>query len=126
MIALEWTYERLSRMQATMNSEDKAKGTGLFFCEVFVVAEVVAEVTTSKVLHGKIKMLSVLEGVDGVNYEGIGHFIEEEFFVDDGIYAFLHDDSKMIGKLLGFRYLFHCVYLLGLLVLDFPDTAKPP
>lgn len=53
------------------------KVTGLFFGEVFVVAEVVPEVTSPEVLHGEVEMFPVLEGVNSVDNEGIGHFIQE-------------------------------------------------
>jgi hypothetical protein len=57
-------------------------------------------------------MFSVLEGVDGVDNEGVGHFVKEKFLIYDGINAFLHNDSKMKTQLLGLGYLFHREYLL--------------
>lgn len=111
-------------MHATMNSENEGKGTGLFFVEVFVVAKMVPEVSASEILHCEVEMFPVLKGVDRIDNEGIGHFIEEDFFVDNWVDAFLHDDSKMRGNLLGFGYLFHGVYLLRLFVLNFPDAAE--
>jgi hypothetical protein len=57
-------------------------------------------------------MFSVLEGVDGIDNEGVRHFVEEKFLIDDGINAFLHNDSKMKTQLLRLGYLFHREYLL--------------
>ena len=55
----------------------------MLFGEIFVVAEVVAQVATAEVLHRKIKMLPILKGVNSVDNKRVGHLIEKQLFVDD-------------------------------------------
>ena len=70
-------------------------------------------------------MFSVLEGIDSVDDERVGHLIEKDHLIDDRVDAFFHDDSNIKKVLLCFGYLFHCVYLLGLFILYFPDAPEP-
>lgn len=81
-------------MQATINSEDKGRVTGLLFAEFFVEAHVVAQVSSAQVFHGEIEVLAVLEAGAGVDYEGVDELVQELLFVHDATDAFLGDDSE--------------------------------
>jgi hypothetical protein len=59
------------------------KCTGLLLGEIFVVAKVIAEVATAEVLHRQIKMFPILKRVNSVDDKRTGHFIEQQFLVDD-------------------------------------------
>jgi hypothetical protein len=59
------------------------KCTGLLLGEILVVAKVVAEVAAAEVLHRQIKMLPILKRVNSIDDKRAGHFIEQQFLVDD-------------------------------------------
>ena len=105
---------------------NEMKCTGLLLGEILVVAKVVAEVPAAEVLHRQIKMFPILKRVNSIDDKRAGHFIEQQFLVDDWVHTFFHYYSKIETSLLRFGYFFHRVYLLWLFVLHFPYAPETP
>lgn len=80
-------------------------------------ANVIPQVSTVENVHHQVQVLSVLESIVHVYYEGVVQLRENLAFIDNGLNASLSYDSC-------FRHLLHRVLLLGLLSFDFPDFAE--
>lgn len=71
----------------------KRLGTDLSLLEGFFVADVVAEVASSEVVHDEVEIGCILEGAFHVDEEGVVEHAEEFAFVDDWLDIIFFDDS---------------------------------
>lgn len=66
----------------------------MLLAEELVEAEVVSEVSSSQILHGHVEVLSVLEGRNHIDNEGVAQLLEDGLLVDDRAHTFLEKDSE--------------------------------
>lgn len=57
--------------------------TGLFLCEASMLADVIPEVAAVEEVHHEIEVLSILEGIVHVDYEGVVELCEDLALVHD-------------------------------------------
>ena len=62
--------------------------------ETVFVADVVSQVTASKVIHDEVEVLMVLEGAFHIDKEGVVELAEYPTLVEHGLNVILLDDSK--------------------------------
>ena len=55
----------------------------MLFCKKLVEAKVVSEVASPEVLHDHVEVLTILEGGDHVDDEGVAELLEDGLLVDD-------------------------------------------
>lgn len=93
--------------------------TSLLLCEPSIFANMEAQVTPRKQVHDQVHVISILKGVVHVDNEGIVQLRE--------YLAFVHDRFETsLGENASFRHFLHCVLLLGLFPLYFPNLTEPP
>ena len=82
-----------------------------------VSANMIPEVTTWEVVHDKVEVLTVLEGVVHVDNEGVLELCQDLSLIDHRLHTTLCDDSCL-------AHLLHGEVLLGLLAFYSPYLAK--
>lgn len=93
------------------------KEPGCLFIKATVLADVVAQITTRKVIHYQVEVFTVLECVVHIDDEEVVQLFKNLAFVDHGLNAAL-------GNYASFGHFFHCVVLLLFLSLNSPDLPK--
>lgn len=116
---LLWTYSRPDTRQAMKNPERITLGifTCLFLGESSVLAYVISQVSSIQNIHHEVQVLSVLESIVHIDYEGIVQLSENLSLVHDWLDASLCNNPCL-------RHLLHSVLLFSLLSLYLPDLSK--
>ena len=93
--------------------------TSLLLCEPSIFANMEAQVTPGKQVHDQVHVISILKGVVHVDNEWVVQLRE--------YLAFVHDRFETpLGENASFRHFLHCVLLLWLFPLYFPNLPEPP
>lgn len=95
----------------------KATHTSCLLTEASMTTNVVTQVTTREVIHDKVKVLTILEGVVHVDDEWILQLSQDLALVDDRLDTAFGYDSCL-------AHLLHGKVLLGLFALHTPYLAK--
>lgn len=88
----------------------------MLLIEAFVLAYVVSEVASGHQVNQKIEVLAVVEGSHHIGNKRMGESGQQLAFILDTLHTFLHYYDS-------FGHLLHCVELVGLSVLHFPDLS---
>lgn len=86
----------------------------------------VAQIASTKVLHGHVEELSVLEVRFHVDDEGVAEFFEDGLFVDDWGDALLENDSGWEEKYFAFEIYFMARISPVFFYCTFHTRPKPP
>jgi len=105
----------MQAMKKPINSLESL--TSLLFCELPMLADVVAQVSSTEVVHDQVNIVSVLEGVVHIDKEDVVQLRQMLPFAHDTLHRPFSDNPR-------FTHLFHGKLLLGLLLLDLPDLAE--
>ena len=100
--------------------------TSLLLVEKFIEAEVVAQVSTSKILHCHEEKLPVLEIGFHVDDKGVAQLLQNWFLVNDWTHTLLEQYSKLLVTYFDFEIYFMAKICPVFFYSTFQTRPNPP